>query len=321
MTELLFIKVNIERWKKFEAVLVRPSQISPDELAGLYSQVTDDLAYARTFYKNSQTEKYLNDLAIKSHGLLYKNKKENWQRIFTFWQYELPLVIYQSRKNIFYALAIFVLAVAIGVISASTDDTFVRIILGDRYVNTTIANIERGDPMAIYKSQPESSMFVGISLNNVKVALMAFALGALTAAGAGYVLFFNGIMLGSFQYFFYSYGVFYESVLSIWIHGTLEIWAIIVSGAAGFMVGSSFMFPGSFSRVYSFRKGALLGLKLVIGVVPVFIFAALLEGYVTRLTDMPDWSRFGIILASLAFIIWYFYIYPIKINQLLHGKQ
>lgn len=320
MTELLFIKLNIERWKKFEGALAKPSKLVPDELAELYSQITDDLSYARTFYARSQTEKYLNTLALQSHSLLYKNKKEDWKRIYRFWTHELPLTIYQSHKYIFYSLLVFLIAVLIGVVSASNDNSFVRIILGDRYVNMTIANIEKGDPMAVYKSTDEASMFFGISLNNVNVSLMAFAMGALTSVGTAYVLVMNGIMLGSFQYFFYEYDVLYESVLSIWIHGTLEIWAIIMAGAAGFSVGHSFMFPQTYSRVYSLMLGVKRGLKLVIGMVPVFIVAALLESFVTRHTDMPDWSRIAIILLSLCFIVWYFYIYPRKINSIMYGK-
>src|SRR3546814_13017991 len=84
-------------------------------------------------------------------------------------------------------------------------------------------------------------------------------------------------MLGAFQFFFYQKGLLLTSVLSIWIHGTLEISAIIIAGSAGLVMGNSLLFPGTWSRLESFRRGARRGLKIVIGLVPVFITAALLE--------------------------------------------
>src|SRR3546814_12188447 len=105
-------------------------------------------------------------------------------------------------------------------------------------------------------------------------------------------------MLGAFQFFFYQKGLLLTSVLSIWIHGTLEISAIIIAGSAGLVMGNSLLFPGTWSRLESFRRGARRGLKIVIGLVPVFITAALLEGFVTRPTDMPLWLSVSIITCS-----------------------
>ena len=81
-------------------------------------------------------------------------------------------------------------------------------------------------------------------------------------------------MLGSFQYFFFSKGLGFQSVLVIWIHGTLEISAIVLAGAAGLILGNSFLFPKTYTRMASIQKGAKDGLKIVIGLIPIFIVAA-----------------------------------------------
>jgi len=101
----------------------------------------------------------------------------------------------------------------------------------------------------------------------------------------------------------------------IWIHGTLEISAFIVAGAAGLVLGNSILFPGTHKRLHSLRRGAKDGLKMMVGLVPVFIAAALLESFVTRYSSMPLWLSLFILLGSLTFLIWYFVLYPVKVHK------
>lgn len=322
MKEITFLKQNTEKWEQFESLLSRKRGSDPDRLADLFIQLTDDLSYARTNYPKSKTTQYLNSLASKAHQEIYKNKKEKSRRILDFWKYELPLAFKRSHRQLFYSFLIFMISVAIGVISAANDDDFVRLILGDSYVNQTLENIEKGDPMAIYKSMAPGNMFLTITINNIIVSFQCFVMGILFSVGTGYALFRNGVMLGAFQYFFYQRGMLTESMLVIWIHGTLEISAIVIAGAAGLTMGNSILFPGTYSRLQSFVMGSRQGIKIVIGLVPVFITAGFLESFVTRHTEMPMALSVSIILVSLAFIIGYFIIYPIQLNKKnnLHGE-
>jgi len=101
------------------------------------------------------------------------------------------------------------------------------------------------------------------------------------------------------------------SIATIWVHGTYEIFAITVAGGAGIVIGNSIIFPKTYSRIESFRRGAVRGSKMVIGLIPLFVIAGFLESFVTRYTQAPYFVRFGIILCSLISIIYYFYFYPI----------
>ncbi|MFI5155165.1 MAG: stage II sporulation protein M [Chitinophagales bacterium] len=121
--------------------------------------------------------------------------------------------------------------------------------------------------------------------------------------------------MGAFQYYFFAKGLGLKSVLVIWIHGTLEISSIIIAGAAGLILGNSLVFPGTYGRMESLKRGAKDGLKFMIGLVPIFIVAAFLEGFVTRYSTMPLWMSLIILIGSLAFIIWYFIIYPIRLER------
>ena len=306
MRETVFLRLNEARWQQYES---QPTT-GPEELARRYVELTDDLSYARTFYPDSATTAYLNGLTGKLHQTLYKNKTQERGRFADFWLQELPLLVARHHRELLGVLLFFLLCVFIGALSAAYDDTFVRVVLGDQYVNQTLANIAKGDPMAVYKGDDESLMFLQITLNNVKVSLYAFAGGITGGLFTLFMLFRNGVMLGSFQFFFHQHGLLLPSVLTIWIHGTLEISAIVLAGGAGWVMAHSLLFPGTYSRRDSLRRGARDGMKLVIGLVPVFVVAGFLEGFVTRHTEMPLYASLGIIGTSATFILGYFVVYP-----------
>ncbi len=319
MREAAFVKQNEQRWEQFESLLKQSGSADPDTLADYFVRLTDDLAYAQTHYPQSNTACYLNNQAARVHQAIYRNKKEDRGRVSRFWKSELPQLYYEARRPVLYAFLIFALSMGVGALSTAHDDTFARLILGDSYVNMTLNNIERGDPMGVYKDMGQSDMFFAITLNNVRVSFLAFVLGLLASIGTGLMLFYNGVMVGAFQYFFYQKGLLLTSFLTIWTHGTLEISAIVLAGAAGLVMGNSLLFPGTYPRGESFRRGARRGLKMVIGLVPIFIAAGFLESFVTRLTEWPMVAKLAIIGSSACFIIYYFIIYPTKLNH--HGTE
>jgi uncharacterized membrane protein SpoIIM required for sporulation len=315
MREAAFVKQNKEKWIAFEKAITLNSKINPDDLADYYIQLTNDLAYAQTYYSDSKTLLYLNSIASQAHQKIYINKKESSNRIVSFWKYEFPLFFQQYHKTLFYAFLLFVLAVCVGVISTYFDDSFVRLILGDSYVNETLNNIENGDPTAIYKSGSEIGTFLGITINNIRVAILAYALGAIISIGTAWVLFNNGVMLGAFFTFFYNRDLLFVASKSIWLHGTIEISMIVIAGCAGFVMGNSILFPKTYSRMVSFVKGAKDGLKIMISTLPFFIIAGFIEGFITRYSNMPIWLAMTIIFSSLALIVFYYIIYPIQLKK------
>ncbi|GAB2773218.1 stage II sporulation protein M [Salinimicrobium soli] len=322
MREAAFVRQNKDKWSRFESALQNKAFITPDELSALYLEITDHLSYAQTFYPRSNTVKYLNTLASQAHHNIYKTKRESPNRVISFFTKEFPKEFYNYQKQLLLAFVVFSIFVAIGSFSAASEAGFVRAILGDAYVNATLENISKQDPMAVYKQMGEFDMFLGITINNIRVALYAFVLGIFAGMGTLYMVMQNAIMLGSFQYFFYEKGLFWESVRTIWIHGSIEISVIIVAACAGLVVGKSILFPGTYTRLTSFVKGVKAGLKIVISTVPFFIIAGFLEGYVTRHTEMPDWLAIIIIALSLCLILFYYVYYPIYLNRKLpHDPQ
>ena len=314
MRETSFIEQNKKKWDEFETIL-KQERRDPDKLSELFIQVTDDLSYARTFYPNRSVKVYLNNLAQKIFRNIYRNRFSGWKAFFNFWLEELPLVIYEARNEFYVSLIVFFIAMGIGVLSSAYDPEFPKFILGDGYIEMIKTNIDNGDPMAVYKSGQQMDMFLGITLNNLRVAFFTFLLGLFASIGTVGFLLYNGIMVGTFQYFFLQMnadhpGVLRESLLTIWMHGSLEIPAIIIAGAAGVSLGKGLLFPGTYTRFQAFQLSARRGLNVMLGITPVIILAAFIESFLTRYTDLPDAVRIFFILFCFAFIIGYFIVFP-----------
>lgn len=314
MKEVQFIRRNIERWKDTESVVETAGRQSPDKLADVYIELTGDLAFAQTHYPNSRITVYLNNLASALHNEIYRNKREKWSRVLTFWTQEVPDVMWIERRLLLASFVIFMVGVLIGVVSTLGDETFPRLILGGDYMDMTVENIRNGTPMAVYDSDNESSMFLGITINNVLVSFNIFVSGIFTSFCPGLLLMQNGIMVGTFTTFFHQQNMLGEALLAILLHGTLELSSIVVAGAAGLAMGNGWLFPGTYGRLTSFRMGARRGLKIIIGTVPLFIIAGFIEGFVTRHTEIPDAVRLSFILMSAVFVIFYFVVLPYKRN-------
>ena len=321
MKEILFIRNNIDKWRSVEELIDNVNFEMPDRLAEAYIDLTADLAFAQTHYPHSRITIYLNNLSSSLHNELYRNKREKWSRVLTFWTQEVPDVMWKERRLLLISFLIFMVSVLIGVLSTLGDASFPRLILGDGYMDMTLENIAKGKPMGVYGSEEESVMFLGITLNNIMVSFNIFVSGVLTSFMPGYQLFQNGIMVGCFDTFFYQHGLLGESLLATMLHGTLELSAIVVAGAAGLAMGNGWLFPGTYSRIVSFQRGAKRGMKIVVGTVPLFVLAEFIESFITRHTEINDFVRLTVILLSLCFVIFYFIYLPYKRNHYKHASR
>jgi len=247
----MFIKKNADKWNEYQH---SPTD-NPDVTAERFVDLIDDLSYAKTFYPKSKVTRWINGIAAGIYQSIYRNKKEKYSRIFVFWKYELPLLFKKYHRIFLFTTVLFCLFVAIGVFSSMYNENFVRGVLGDKYVDMTEENIARGDPFGVYKDGNPFSMFVWIGFNNIGVAFRAFIGGFTLGLFTLMIMWSNGLMLGTFQYMFFSKGLGAKSILVIWIHGTLEISAIVIAATAGFILAYGILFPGTYSRMASFKNG------------------------------------------------------------------
>jgi uncharacterized membrane protein SpoIIM required for sporulation len=314
MQETEFIAQNKEKWNEFEEVL-KSKDKDPDRLTSLFVEMTDDLSYAQTNYPNRSVKVYLNGVSQKIHTAIYKNKRDRKSNRKGFWSVELPAALWAARKPLLYAFVLFTLGISIGVFSDMYYPEFARIVLSDGYVEMTEQFIKDGDPMQVYKDRDQLEMFFMIAINNIQISLGAFVLGILWGVGTAYVLLSNGIMFGAFMHFFFKRDLGTESVLTVMQHGTLELSMIVISGAAGFMIAKGILFPGTYTRLESMVMQARHAIKVMIPVFILLLYAAFIESFLTRYTELPNALRAFSIFLSAAIVLGYFVWYPYHQNK------
>lgn len=118
---------------------------------------------------------------------------------------------------------------------------------------------------------------------------------------------------------FFAKGLGSQAVITVLLHGLLELTAIIITCGAGVVMGTSYLFPGTGSRIDSLKRGAKDGVKIVVGLMPVFVVAAFIEGYITRHYKMPLFMSLSILTVCAFFVIWYFGILPVLLKN--KGKE
>ncbi len=326
MKETSFIEQNKEKWDRFEQLSESDTR-DPGELSDLYMDITDDLGYAQTFYKRRTVRVYLNQLAQRVYTGVHIQKSESFGKFIQVWKVSLPLEIYRVRKNLLFALIVFLIWAGLGAISTHFYPGFSKLIMTDYYMQKTEEWIALGDPLAVYKQEQNMfHMFVGITTHNIAVSLLSFIVGIFFTIGTHILLFQNAMMLGSFQYFFATKGLLITSFLGIWIHGAFEISSIVLAAGAGITLGNGWLFPGNYSRLQSLQLAAKSGLKIMLSLIPFLIFAGYLESYVTRnYQELATWSKVAIIGFSFGIILFYYVIYPIivarKYPDQLHEKE
>jgi uncharacterized membrane protein SpoIIM required for sporulation len=325
MKETSFIEQNKEKWKRFQELAAR-KEGDPEELADLYSDITDDLSYAQTFYNRRTVRVYLNQIAQGIHNLVHKERGESLKKFFTVWRVSLPLEIYRSRRHLLFALCITLFWAALGAVSTVLDPDFPRTVMGDFYVDQTFRNIANGTPLDVYRDDSQLAMFFTISVNNIKVSFYCFIFGFFFTIGTHILLFSNGVMLGAFQTMFYTKGVLLTAFLGIWIHGAFEISCVVIAGGAGITMGNGWLFPGSYTRLQSLQLSARRGLKIMMSLVPFLFMAGFLESYVTHNYQLfPEWSKWALIMFCFSIILFYFVFYPMyvayKYPELVHEQH
>ena len=321
MREVYFIKQNKEKWLGIEQVVQGKIKKNPDDLSSLYINLINDLSFAQTYYPKSNTVVYLNHLASQIFRKIYKTKRVEENRFVYFFKTEVPLLVYEYRRYLNYSFLFFIFFTLIGVLSAIYDKDFVNLILGESYVNMTIENIEKGNAVGVYQDGSTWGSTIGIIFNNILVGAKLYIYGITCGLGTLFLLLNNSIMLGAFQYFFHEYGALQDSARGIWLHGTFEIFSMVVEGMCGLILGTSILFPKTFSRFNSFKRGFKNSFKIFLSTIPFTICAGIIEGYVTRhALVMPLFLNIIIIFGCLFIIGYYYFIYPQIVNRRIKNQ-
>lgn len=301
-----FIQANQATWSRLEYLLEQLPYGSLhknelDELGSVYRQVSSHLAYAQTYFPNHETTQYLNHLVIRAHNNLYGIKKKGfWREVFRFFTYEFPILFYQ-RSRFFYLAAFLLFA---GFLLAFTL-TYVDKEYAAYFLPSEI--YQHVDPKQV-ENQPQWNHAIvssEIMVNNIRVAFFCFVFGILLGIGTVLLLLMNGMLLGALAALYHQADGGFIFWAYIWPHGVIELTAIFIAGAAGIALAYRIFVPGDLTRRHAIVKEGKVTIKLILGVIPMFILAGIIEGYITP-APLPHWVKYLVALVTLLFLLVYF---------------
>jgi uncharacterized membrane protein SpoIIM required for sporulation len=287
--------------------IIRHGTIDDKQLVSLmnnYRRTVADLSLAQSLYPKDPLVSQLSSLVTRALVLVAAYQENDMARLKRFFSSTLPQLVLRLKNLFLVSFTVFILSALFGFFFTMIDPYAANAIAGDQYIFMTLENIENGKPFAVYQSGLKYAMSAFIMSNNIKVAFTVFAFGVFYGIGTFIVLIFNGLMLGSIAAIFASHGLLFDFSTTVLIHGTLELFAILVAGAAGIRLGQSMFNPGDLTRSEALFRFGVEAFQLCAIMVPVFVIAGILEAYVTPL-DLMRAQRMEIICTSIAFLLIY----------------
>lgn len=255
------------------------------ELQRLYRSASSDLSLARS-QGRQQLAEYLNQLVGRAHGLVYARPPQRRVRLGEFFG---VVVARTCKRNWpFWAVSLAILFVGSGIGFALTarNPAWAEVLVS-RGLREMIEPFVQDDKAAGQYFESAADMLGGggfsgvLMTNNIRVALLCFALGISFGLGTIYVLAQNSLMLGSALGLGAAHGKLLLVGSVVAPHGVVEISAVVLAGAAGLRLGYALVNPGDLLRRDALLLAARDAGQIALGTVPMFVYAGLVEGLVS----------------------------------------
>jgi uncharacterized membrane protein SpoIIM required for sporulation len=277
-------------WAELESLLARCEgnglrRLDANQLEALargYRSAVSDLAIARRDFPNDQLTLWLNGLASGAHLRLYRAPAPSWRRFGLFFWTDFARRFRAAGPYLLVSALLLFGPALVGYLGALLDPT-----LRDALIPARLRHVmEGGRTWTEIEPAARAGSATLIFTNNIQVAFFSFAGGVLGGLGTVYVLVNNGLMLGSVLGAAQFYGVAPLLWSFISAHGYLELTCIVISGAAGLMMGDALLRPGLLMRREALAQAARRAVELVLGAAPVLVVAGLIEGFVSP-SELP----------------------------------
>jgi uncharacterized membrane protein SpoIIM required for sporulation len=291
-------------WNKLEALLNQSgrdglkslTRSELQELSLLYRQTAADLAAIREDRGSVHFSRYVNQLLVRAHNIIYSGRRASTSAMFSFFWNTFPATFRRNLKHCLLAVLIFVVAGGAGAMLTYQNPDFKVKILGPQMVET----IDRHEMWthSIVGIKPLASS--AIMTNNMSVGFTTFAFGITAGLGTIYMMAFNGLLIGVIGMACALSGMSLQLWSFVAPHGVLELPAIFIAGGAGLRIAQGLLFPGLLPRRESLTRAGLEAVQLVLGTIPILIIAGLIEAFVSP-TGLPIPLKFS--MAGALFVI------------------
>lgn len=265
-----------------------------EELIAGYQRTSAQLSHVRTTYGDPQLVLRLSRLLGEARVVIYQRRGNPLRAVARFFVEVFPAAVWVSRRYIAVAFACFVLpAIAMGFWLAN--DPAVLDASVPPELQRSIAESEFRD---YYSSEAAQSFAGTVTVNNIYVSFLAFALGLVPVLGPVFVLGYNGLNVGVMAAVMHHAGEGPQFWGLITPHGLLEITAILIAGAAGLRISWAMVAPGDRTRASALAEEGLRSVVIVVGLMICFVVAGFVEAFVTP-SGMPTALRVGVGISVL----------------------
>lgn len=301
-----FIQEHDRDWQRLSDLTAqvrrRPKSMTRDErneFLSLYQLASAHLSQLRSGHASPEVDARLTRIIANAHGVLYGQQRGSLKAFFLFFTETFPGAVWNARKFILISAAVFLLpafAMGVWIGTSETAQNSIPPALAEAYVNE--------DFESYYSSEAAAEFASTVFINNIYVSFLAFASGIFLCVGTLWVLVQNGFLIGQAAGLFAASGELPKFFGLILPHGMLELSAIIIAGASGLVLGWTVIAPGDRTRADALAEEGRRAVVIVIGLVLVFLAAALIEGFVTG-APISTYLRVGIGVASwVAFVLY-----------------
>jgi uncharacterized membrane protein SpoIIM required for sporulation len=290
-----------EAYRELLAELEKPAR-RRDPGAGLhrfphlYRAICAHYALARARGYSPGLVEDLHGLVGRGHPHLYRQRPGWLRRTLDFLSADFPRAVRRHRRSLALSGLLFFMPMIAMALACYQDSELIYSLLDGENVSSLESMYDptnrKPGREARRQDDADFAMFGFYVLNNVGVAFRTFASGLIVGFGSLFFLIFNGLVVGGAAGHLTALGygqTFWPFVSG---HSALELTAVAVAGAAGFLLAAALLAPGRRRRRDALRENAGEAVKLVMGALVMLVMAALIEAFWSSSAAMAALTKY-----------------------------
>lgn len=302
MKQAAFEQLHGPTWQSLEDILRllehgrTPDTGEQHRFISLFRKVCHFHALAKERHYSSFLVDHLDDLVTRAHQQLYRRKHPVLYPLLQFVAHDFPARVRAERPAVLWATLLFAGPLLVFWLGVLLQPELVYTVLSPGHAMNMeeMYNPENRVLGAARDSDTNWGMFGYYIYNNISVAFRTFASGLLLGVGSGFFLVYNGAIIGATSGHITNVGFatpFFTFVIG---HGSFELTAIVLAGAAGLKLGYALLVPGQVTRVEALRQSARGAIELIYGVIIMLLIAAFIEAFWSSNNLFAPWLKYTV---------------------------
>ncbi len=264
------------------------------EFSSLYRRLCHYHALARERHYSSYLVDRLGDLVIRGHQQLYLRKQPLLLMLLRFVTTDFPRLVRQEQAYFWIASALLYLPGLLLFLATLWQQDLVYTMMAPSQVENFESMYNPANRVVGSAREADTNwqMFGFYISNNIGVSFRTFATGLVWGLGSIFFLVYNGLVFGAVAGHLTNLGyteTFFTFVVG---HGSFELTAIVISGAAGLKLGYHLINPGNHTRLESLKRAGAVAIRLVYGVILMLVIAAFIEAFWSSSNALPAGQKY-----------------------------